>query len=77
MSIEEAEKLIFYQRYSIDIEPIEAYIEITTIEKKKIVKKMQKCIILTVGISEENKIMYMVELNKKRFYTMKSNIFFY
>lgn len=75
MSIEEAEKLIFSQRYSIDIEPAYAFIEITTTEKKKIVKKRQKCLILSVNISQNNDIMYLIEHNNKRFYKLKSEVY--
>jgi hypothetical protein len=75
MIIEEAEKLIFSQRYSIDIEPKNAYIEIITTEKKKIVKKRQKCFILAVAISQNNEIMYLIELNNKRFYKLKSEVY--
>lgn len=75
MTIEEAEKLIFSQRYSIDIEPADAFIEIITTEKKKIVKKRQKCSILAVGISQNDEILYLVELNNKRFYKEKKEIF--
>lgn len=74
MTIEEAEKLIFSQRYSIDIEPVDAFIDIITTEKKKIVKKRQKCIILAVGISQNDEIMYLIELNNKRFYKEKKEI---
>lgn len=74
MSIEEAEKLIFSQRYSIDIKPTYAFIEILTTEKKKIVKKRQKCSILAVGISQNDEILYLVELNNKRFYKEKKEI---
>lgn len=74
MSIEEAEKLIFLQRYSIDIDPADAFIEIITTEKKKIVKKRQKCSILAVGISQNDEILYLVELNNKRFYKEKKEI---
>lgn len=75
MSIEEAEKLIFSQRYSIDIEPADAFIEIITTEKKKIVKKRQKCLILSVNISQNNDIMYLIEHNNKRFYKLKSEVY--
>ena len=75
MSIEDAEKLIFSQRYSIDIEPADAFIEITTTEKKKIVKKRQKCSILAVGISQNDEIMYLIEYNNKRFYKLKSEVY--
>lgn len=74
MSIEEAEKLIISQRYSINVEPTDAYIEITTTEKKKIVKKRQKCSILAVAISQNDDILYLIELNKKRFYKEKKEI---
>lgn len=75
MSIEEAEKLIFSQRYSIDIEPADAFIEILTIKKNKIVKKREKCLILSVNISQNNDIMYLIEHNDKRFYKLKSEVY--
>ena len=75
MTIEEAEKLIFSKRYSIDINPADAFIEIITTEKKKIVKKRQKCSILAVGISQNDEILYLVELNNKRFYKFKSEVY--
>lgn len=75
MTIEEAEKLIFSKRYSIDIDPADAFIEIITKEKKKIIKKRQKCIILAVGISENNEIMYLIEQNNKRFYKFKCEVY--